>query len=224
MTDVEARIKIDGKNYEILVDVDKALELKKGSDVNMQNVLAFNEVFNDSKKGMKASSDDLKKAFGSDDVNAVAKQIIKKGEIVLPAEYRNKELETRKKQVIEFFAKNAMDAQSGNPISRERIESAMEKAGVNIENKPIEQQTDKILSELKKIIPIKIETKTLKVVIPAAHTGKAYNVLQDYKKNEEWLGNGDLECTISLPAGLQMEFYDKLNSITHGSAIVEEIK
>ena len=89
---------------------------------------------------------------------------------------------------------------------------------------PIEQQIGRILEKLKHIIPIKIETKKLRVTVPAVHTGKAYGILKEYKEKEEWLANGDLMCIINLPAGLQIDFYDKLNSITHGSSIVEEIK
>lgn len=224
MTDVEARKKVNGQNFEILVDVDKALQLKEGTDVNMQNVLAINEIFDDAKKGEKASSDDLEKAFGTSETEEVAKKIIKSGEIKLPAEYRKKKLEKKRKEVIDFLATNGMDAQTGKPISRKRIESALDDAGVNIEKKPVEKQVDRILSKLKEVIPIKIETKELKVTIPSNYTGKAYGLLQEYKQDEEWLANGDLTCTIKIPAGLQMEFYDKLNSMTQGSAIVEEVE
>ena len=92
------------------------------------------------------------------------------------------------------------------------------------ENKNIENQITRIVDSLKQVIPIKIETKKLKVIVPAMHTGKAYGLLTEYKEKEEWLSNGDLQITLNIPVGIQMEFYDKLNSITHGSAITEEIK
>ena len=44
------------------------------------------------------------------------------------------------------------------------------------------------------------------------------------KENEKWLDNGDLEVTVKVPAGMIMDFYDKLNSVTHGGAITEEIR
>jgi len=97
-------------------------------------------------------------------------------------------------------------------------------AGVNIDNKPVEQQIAGILAKLKPIIPIKIETKKIKIIVPAMHTGKAYGLFKDYKEKEEWLGNGDLRVVVNIPAGLQMDFYDKLNGITHGSSIAEEVK
>ncbi len=225
MTEVEARLKSKGKNFEVLVDVDKAVHFKKGEgNVKIEEVLAVDDVFYDLKKGLKASDSDLKEAFDTSDVKEVAEKIVKQGEILLPAEYRKKKQEDRVKQVIDFLARNAIDPTTGNPHSEKRIEEAIKQSGINIEDKPIEQQINKIASKLKETIPIKIETKKLKILVPAAHTGKIYNLIQEHKEKEEWLNNGDLQCIINLPAGLEMDFYDKLNAITHGSAIVEEIK
>lgn len=224
MANVEARIKAKGKNFEILVDVDKAIQLRRGVPVSMENVLAVDQIFTDVKKGLKPSIAELKNCFGTEDTRTIADKIIRHGEILLPAEYRKKEHEARIKQVIDFISRNAIDPTTGRPHTSARIEKALEEAGVNVENRPVEEQITKILDKIKLIIPIRIETKRLKIVIPAVHTGKAYGLLQEYKESEDWLGNGDLLCIVNLPAGLQMEFYDKLNAITHGSALVEEIK
>jgi len=95
---------------------------------------------------------------------------------------------------------------------------------VNIKNAPIENQIKEILEQISKIIPIRIETKKIKVIIPAIHTGKAYSIIGQYKEEENWMNDGSLEVVISIPAGMVMDFYDKLNSATHGSALTEEIK
>lgn len=224
MADVEARLKAGGKEFQILVDLDKALQLKKGENVNIDEVLSFNEVFYDYKKGLKASSSDLEKAFGTSDINEIAKKIITKGEVVLPSDYKKQEQEGKVKQVINFLSKNAIDPTTGNPHTEKRIEEAIKQSGVKIKNVPVEQQINEIVSELAKIIPIKIETKKLKLTVPAIHTGKVYGLVNEFKESEQWLPNGDLSCVINLPSGLQMEFYDKLNAVTHGSAVVEEIK
>ena len=113
---------------------------------------------------------------------------------------------------------------TGNPIPESRIEDALKQASIHVENKPVEAQINKILSKLKEIMPITVETKKLKITIPSAHSGKIYGLVNEYKEKEEWLSNGDLVIIINIPAGLEMDFYDKLNSVAHGSAIVEEIK
>jgi len=224
MVNTTARIKAKGKHFEIMVDIDSALNLKKGLNVNIQNVLGVDVVFTDHKKGLRASDKDLIDCFGTNNVYEIATKIVKTGEIMLPLEYKKNEREDKIKQVIEWLSKNAMDPGTGRPHTAERIKLALEQAGVNIENKPITEQMSKILDELRKVIPIRIESKKLRITVPAIHTGKVYGMLTAYKESEEWLANGDLQVIVNLPAGMQMEFYDKLNGITHGASIVEEMK
>ena len=80
------------------------------------------------------------------------------------------------------------------------------------------------MDALSKIIPIKIETRRVKIIIPAIQTGKAYGLVTQYKEKENWLDDGSLEVIVSIPAGIVMDFYDKLNSITHGSALTEDLE
>ena len=224
MANVIARIKLNGKHFEILVDVDKALEMKKTGEGNISEILEVDNIFYDSKKGLKASEDDLKSAFGTSDVNDAAKQIITKGEIQIPQEVRDKTRGEKFKQVVDFIVKNAINPQTNNPYTPDRIERSLEESGVNISNRPIEAQMKEIISKLSSIIPIKIETKKLSITVPAQYTGQAYGLLSNYKESEEWLGNGDLKIVVNVPVGFQMEFYDKLNGVTHGSAVSEELE
>jgi ribosome maturation protein SDO1 len=224
MVNTEARIKINNKHFEILVDLDKALAFKKGENVVPSEFLVVNEVFSDTKKGLRVAEKDLKDAFGSTDIYAIAERIVKNGEVLLPAEYKKQEQETRRKQIIEFLVKNSIDTATKRPFTPQVIEEALDKSGANIDKKSVEEQIPRILEGLKKIIPIKVESKKIKLTIPAVYTGRAYGLIQSYKEKEEWLSNGDLSCIINLPVGLQMEFYDKLNAITHGSAIAEDLK
>jgi len=224
MPNVTAKVRIKGKSYEILVDVDKAIQIKQGKPVNMQNVLVSDTIFSDIKKGMRVAESELQSTFGTKEIGIIAERIIKNGEINIPTDYRNKEREDRIKQVVDFLSRNALDPASNRPHTPERIKSAIEQAGINIDNRPVEEQISKIIENLRPVLPIKIETKKLAIKVPAVHTGKVYGLVQEYKEKEEWLNNGDLIVIINLPAGMQMAFYDKLNGITHGSAIVEEVK
>jgi len=224
MVNTEARIKIKGKNFEIRVDLDKALNFKKGRSVLPQEFLEVPFIFSDIRKGLKVPHNDLKDAFGSDDVFQVAGKIVKDGEVQLPVEYKTQLQEGKRKQIIDWFSKNAVDPVSGRPHPATRIDDSLSKAGVNIDNRNIEEQIPSVLEKLRKVLPIKIETKKLRLRIPSIYTGRVYGIVNQYKQSEEWPGNGDLSCIINLPAGLQMEFYDKLNAVAHGSIIVEEMK
>jgi len=222
MAQTTARIKKEGKNFEVLVDLDEALKFKKGESSIGQAVLT-QAVFHNLKSGEHASTQDMEKVFGSSDFESVAEKIIKSGEIVLPTDFKRSELDKKYKQVVDFLSKNATSAE-GRQYTEDRILKALQEAHVNIKNKPIESQIPEILDQLSKILPIKIETKKVRVTVPAQFTGHAYGVLQEYKDKEEWLNNGDLVIDIAVPAGLLMDFYDRLNSITHGNALTEELK
>jgi ribosome maturation protein SDO1 len=206
------------------VDLELALKLRKGENVNIQNVLLANDVFTNAQRGDKASSADLTAAFGTPDALAAATRIIQKGDIQLPKDYRDEQQDNRKKQIIDWFAKNAVDARNNRPFTSQAISNALDQKGVNISNLPVDQQIKDITESLKTILPIKIETKKIAITIPAMYTGKVYGIVNQYKEKEDWLSDGSLKVTLNLPVGLQMEFYDKLNAVTHGAAISQEIK
>ena len=222
MVNVEARLKVKGKHFEINVDLNEALKIKLGQgDITI--ALQSQNIFYDLKKGTIASQSDLKEAFGTIDIYAIAKQIITKGEVQKTQEFRDSEREKKINQVVALIVKNATD-QHGRPYTEERIRRAIEEVHFNFDNKPAEQQMIDIITKLKSIIPIKIETKRIKLIIPAQYTGQVYGILQDYKESEDWLSNGNLQVILNIPAGLAIDFFDKLNSITHGSAQSEELK
>jgi len=217
-----ARITKGGKHYEILVDLDEALKIKKGEG-NINVAVQTGAVFHNLKSGEQASSEDLKKAFGSDVFEDICVKIIKSGEIELPVEYTRKEQHQKYKQVVDFLVKNAVSPE-GRPYTPDRIMKALEEGHVSVKNKPIDSQVSEIMDQISKVIPIRIEVKRVKIIIPAQYTGRAYGFINEFKESEEWFGNGDLQIVAKVPAGLIMNFYDKINSLTHGSAISEEIK
>ncbi len=221
MTQTEARIKKEGKNFEILVDLNGALKVRKGEG-DLARVVLTDAVFYNLKSGEKASEDDLKKEFGTSDFMQVAEKIIKNGEVVLPSEYLNKEQEVKYKQVIDFLSRNAT-APDGKPYTSDRIMKALQEGNVQIKNKPVDSQIGEILEQLQKIIPVKIEMKRLRVLIPAQYTGQAYGIINQFKESENWQNNGDLQAVLNVPAGLIMDFYDKLNGVTHGAGVVEDL-
>ena len=224
MTDTVARLRVGSLIFETMVDLDNALKFKRGMPVDINNVTRDNLVWKDIKKGLKAGSDELKKSFGTDNFEEVVGKIVKKGDIEVTQEHRDAETERRRKQVVDFLIKNSVDSRTNRPFTPDMIENALDQAGAKIENRAIEGQINNILEKLRTILPIKIETKKLSIKIPAEHTGRAYGIIQEYKEKENWLNDGSLEVVLNLPVGLQSDFYDKLNSITHGSAITKELK
>jgi ribosome maturation protein SDO1 len=216
---VIARLKIGKDIFEILVDCDLAMEFRKGKSIGLDKILATDEVYKDVKKGQHASEHELKKIFDTDDPREVAIKIIKEGELQLTTTYKNKLRDEKKKQIVDLIHRNAIDAKTGNPHPSERIENAMNEARVNIDElKPAEDQIQAILKEISAIIPIKFESRRIEIIIPAQYSGGSFYILKQYGKvfKEEWQNNGALKVVIEIPAGLQEEFFSKLNNLTHG--------
>jgi ribosome maturation protein Sdo1 len=84
-------------------------------------------------------------------------------------------------------------------LTADLISSALKQSGVKIENIPIEKQIKNVTETLKKVIPIKIETKKILIKIPAQYTGQVYGVVQEYKEKENWLPDGSLEVVFCIP-------------------------
>ncbi len=217
-----AKMNKNGLHFEILVDMNDALKVKKGESDYL--IVEGDRIFISVKKGDVASNNDLEIAFKTTDILEIGKIIVKQGDILVDQEHRSEEKEKQIRHVINFLSRNAIDPQTSNPISPERIKSALEEAHVNVKNVPIENQIQEILDQISSIIPIRIETKKVKIHIPALQTGKVYGLVQQYKEKETWLDDGSLEVIVNIPAGLIMDFYDKLNSMTHGSALTEDVQ
>ena len=222
MAEVVARIKLKGKNFEILVDCDKAMAFKKGQNVSANEFFSSDSILYDWKKGLKASESDIKNAFGTTDVFVIAAKIVKEGEMQLPQEYRDKEREMKVSQVIDFISKNCTDPKGGHHPP-ERIKTALKETGARIDNRPVEEQVPEILKYLQKVLPIRLETKKMSVQVLAAHVGKVYGILKGYISKEDWQSDGSLLCIIEFPAAIQMSLFDKINGVTHGSAIIKEL-
>ena len=222
MVDVDkaviARLRKEGNVFEILVDCDAALEMKKGKSIGIDDVVATDEIFKDVKKGDKASTSELQKIFGSDDVRKIAEIIVREGEVQLTSKHRAQDREEKKKRIINIIHRNAVDSKTGLPHPPQRIENAMEEAGVHVdENKSAEVQVEEVLKKIRVVIPIKFERREIAVRVPAQYAGQSYGTLKKYKLiKDEWQNDGSLLAVVEIPAGVQDEFFDELNKISHG--------
>jgi len=218
---VVARLSSHSTTFEILVDPELAMAVKSGQSDDIRGVLALDKVFKDAKKGDKAADEMVQKVFGTTDVLKVAEEILRRGEIQVTTEQRRQMREQRLRQVIALISKRAINPQTGTPHPPARIESAMETARVHVdESKSAEEQLPSIIKALQPLVPLKFEIRRIAVKIPAAYTGKAQRVVKSFAtvKQEQWLNDGSWAAVVEVPAGIQAEFFDKLNELTSGEA------
>ncbi|MCC6011103.1 MAG: ribosome assembly factor SBDS [Desulfurococcaceae archaeon] len=223
---VIAKYEAKGHRFEVLVNPDLAIKLKEGKSISIDDVLVSDFIYKDAKKGLKASPEAMREVFGTDDPRTVALEIIKRGEIQLTAEQRRKLIEEKRAQVLNLIAKNAVDPKTKLPIPLKRLELALEQARVTIDPfKPAEQQLESIVTQLAKVIPIKIARAYIVVKIPSEYAGRGIKALQSMGtvKKTMWLSDGSLQVELEIPAGLQQELIDRVNAITKGTGEVKVV-
>lgn len=224
---VIARLKKGEEHFEVLVDPYAAADLIDGKEIDVVQSLAIDAVFKDSKKGTHASEESLQKNFGTEDIAEITKQIILKGDIQLTTEQRSIMQKNKRNRIVETIAKNAMDPKTKAPHPRQRIELAMEQAGTHVDPfKPVSEQVKAIIELLRPIIPISMENIRISVKIPAEQIGRAYGTVRNFGtlEREDWQSDGSWVGIIKLPAGMQTDFYDKLNDVTKGNVSTKILK
>jgi ribosome maturation protein SDO1 len=227
LTDVTiVRYSYQGEKFEILVKPDPALNYKLGKKKEISAVLISDEIYTDSGKGTKPSTEKLLNTFKTEDLTEIAQIIMQKGDLNLTTDQRRKMIDDKRKQIVEFIAKTYVDPKTHLPHPPLRIEQAMKDARVSIEpQKNVEEQVKEIVEKLRSIIALKSENLQLEIIIPAQFASQSYAVLKSVGslKKEEWQNNGSLKAILEIPAGARPNVMDRLGSITKGSASVEVI-
>ncbi len=220
-----ARLEKHGEHFEILVDPKKSYEYKMGLKKDLDNVLAFEEVFKDAKKGERQTSTALQKAFGTVNPIEVAKVIMRDGDLQLTTDQRRKIIEEKRLKVIALIARNCVDPRTKAPHPPQRIEAALEQARVSIDAfKPAEEQMLAAIERIREIIPISMQKARIAVKVPGQFAAKSYGALKEYGlQKEEWGSDGSLMIICEMPAGMQGEFFDRVNKLTSGQAITKAI-
>lgn len=221
---VIARYEREGRRFEILVDPDKALAYREGARIPIDEVLVGDYVYKDVKSGDRVSPEDLVRVFGTQDVKRVADIIIRRGELQLTTQQRRRLLEAKRKQIINYIARSAIDPTTKTPIPPQRIEKAMEQARVAVDlYRSVEEQAAKIVSKIARYIPIKIAKALITMRVPASVAPRAYSALRRLGdvKNERWLNDGSLLLEVEIPAGMQAEVIQKAEKATKGQIEIE---
>ena len=228
MADVSlVRYSFEGEKFEIMVKPDPALDYKLGKKKDISSILVSDEIYTDSGKGTRPSSEKLLKAFNTEDQTEIAQIIMAKGDLNLTTDQRRKMIEDKRKQIVTFIAKTYVDPKTHLPHPPLRIEQAMKDGRVSIDpQKNVEEQVKDIVEKLRSIIALKSESLQLEIIIPAQFASQSYAVLKSVGslKKEEWQNNGSLKAILEIPAAAKPNVIDRLGSITKGSATVEVVQ
>ena len=221
------RFSVEGEKFELLVKPDPALEYKLGKRKDISTILVSDEIYSDSNKGTRASTEKLMKAFKTTDTTAIAILILQKGDLNLTTDQRRKMVLEKRKQIVDFIAKTYVDPRSHLPHPPLRIDQAMDDARISIDPfRNTDEQTKDVVEQLRSIIPLKSENMILEILVPAQFAAQSYSVLKSSGtlKKEEWQSNGSLKVILDIPAAARANVIDRLGSVTKGSASIEVAK
>ena len=226
---VTARLESHGARFEVLIDPDAALEIKRDEfDGELEDVIAAEDVFENASRGDRPAETDLEDVFDTTEPLEIIPEVIKRGEIQITAEQRREMQEQKRKQLINTIARNAVNPQMDDaPHPPERIERALEEAGFRIDPmEPVSEQVDEALEDLRPVIPIRFDEVTMAVQLPADYAGSGQAEVRQYGEleREEWQSDGSWVGVVTFPAGLQNDFYDMVNELTSGTAETQVIK
>jgi ribosome maturation protein SDO1 len=220
-------IKREGNRFELFVDPDLAFDYRRGEDVLLEDILKSYEIYDDAKRGSRATDILVKDAFGSSEVFTVAREILKHGEFKLTHEQRVQLVEEKTEAIIKDIAKKSMNPQTGHPHPPDRIRQAMDEAKVTVD--PfirVDEQVPRVVKALLVIIPISFESVKLRITLPASFAGKGYNIVAKagVVKSDSWGQDGSWTGLVEMPASLRQALYDDLNKLTKGQTRIDVVR
>jgi len=226
---VTARLESHGARFEVLIDPDAALAMKRGEfEGNLEEVIAAEDVFEDASRGDRPAESDLETVFDTTDPMKIIPEVVRRGEIQITAEQRREMQEQKRRQLIDTIVRNAVNPQMDDaPHPPERVERALEEARFQVDPmEPVESQVDDALDVLRPVIPIRFDEMTIAVRLPADYAGSGQARVRQFGdlEREEWQNDGGWVGVVTFPAGLQNEFYDLVNEVSSGEAETRVVK
>ncbi len=216
---VVARLVMGGNHFEVLVDPAAVQALKDGKDIDLREHLPQDQIYKDARKGDKISSEFLEKQFHTSDVYAIAKEIIRKGEVQVTTDQRRAMVEAKHKQIIDYISRNAINPQTNAPHPPARIGAAMDEAKFHVDPfRSVDAQVEEVLARLRPLLPIRLEHVKLKLRVPGQFYPRLVGEVKASARllSEEWLSDGSWSAVVEIPGGIQTDFLERLNSRAKG--------
>lgn len=209
-----SRLNIRGEKFEIIVVPDPALNFKLTGKGDIRKILLVDEVYSDSKKGLRVSSEKLKKFFGTTDVFVIAEKILREGELQLTGEQRRRMIDSKRQQIIAMLSKLLVEPSTGNPIPPLRIEQSFNQTGISIDPlKPPEEQVKNAVNALRQVLQFKVNEVVLTLTCPQALSNDVYGFAGSMGEIDHTKVQKDksVKITVRVPSVIMSYFLEGLN-------------
>ena len=209
---VLARWEKGGRRFEVLVDPALVDAWKDDpASVELDGLLASDEVWADARAADRPTREDLEAAFGSSELAVCVERILRDGNIQLTTEQRRRLVERNRRAIVTEISRQAVDPRSKLPHPPLRIKTALEESRYAVDPfKPLAQQVKEAVKGLRLLLPLSFETLRLAVKVAAKDYGATHHLLRGDIQREEWLEDGSWICVIEIPAGMKGEVLEQV--------------
>lgn len=119
------RLKKQGKRFEIACYPNTVMSWRSGAQKDLTEVLQARTVFTNVSKGIAARNDELTKAFGTTDQDAICNIILEKGELQVGDKERKQMLDTTFRDIAAIVAEKCINPHTDRPLTVSMVEKAM---------------------------------------------------------------------------------------------------
>lgn len=182
MPEMLVRLKKGKKTYEVMVNEGMVAKFRDGSVNRIDDVVVTPLVFLNASKGTKASAEQLKDAFQTDDVQVVLDLILKKGEAQESAGERKEKLDSKRQEIITIIQKNYVSP-DGRPLPIVRIENALEQIKPRIDvDVDAQRQVTAMFAKLSAAMPMKKSAGGMEgtISVPTRLSGSVSSVIRKH--------------------------------------------
>jgi len=220
------RLKKAGKRFEVACYPNKVTSWRNKIEKDIDEVLQTHTVFMNVSKGQVAKSEDLKRAFGTDNQSEICLTIIAKGEMQVTEKERQNQQETMFRDIATIVSEKVVNPDTNRPYTVTLIEQAMRDIHVSVKpTKNSKQQALEVIKQLKESdkIAVKRAQMRLRIVILSKDAKKLKEKVKAIcsKVEEESFSGGDLELVVLIDPGCFRELEGLLQQETKGKAQLE---
>ncbi|CAK4079365.1 unnamed protein product [Aphanomyces euteiches] len=162
------KLKKGGCRFEVACYKNKVVNWRNKVETNFDEVLQSDGVFENVSKGKRATAEDMRRVFGTDDVDEVAKRIIELGELQVSDGERAASNQSLYQEIATIVAEKCVNPESNRPYPFTVIERVMKEIHYSlIPNRSAKQQALEVINRLQDHMPITRAKMKVQVSISA---------------------------------------------------------
>eukprot|EP00741_Cyanophora_paradoxa_P023860 tig00021680_g23047.t1 len=169
----------DKKHHQFTIVCKPGMALKyKDGKLGFGNLLVSDAVYKNYQKGETYTDEELKGAFGTSNLEEVAKQILEKGELKLSAAEQKEKIEKVKKEIISHLHKHFLDVRSNAPLPERRLEEAFEQLKIKVDpDTPFREQLTQVVKAINPTMAIAERKIEGTLVVPSKFVSQAKTIV-----------------------------------------------